>query len=591
MRGANLTAVLLLAAAIIIAAALAWWPWRHALDRPVARVAVVARGVAVWALLLLLLDPGIRGSIGRGRPLVLLDNSVSMHATGAQADSAARLAATLGEVVPFGELPGGLPGGRTALAEVLGTAIGAGRPIVVVSDGEVADAAAISADLLAQATVRLLPRPTGPDVALTDARLPSRLATGDTLRVEVTLRATGGWSDTVRIEVRDGNRVLMSGTGRFAAPDGRALVRMRAALPRDVSGARRLEIQRVGTADAEPLNDRRIRELVVTPSPGIVVLAERPDFDARFLYSTIAAVTESPVRGFVQLQAGSWRRMDDLRPVTTQEVVAAARQADLLAVRGDTTPYRGLGRARLLWPAGGVAGDWYVMPSGASPLSGALSGIEGDSLPSLPEVAAVPAGDWVALVARQARRGAEVPVVAGRVDGGRVVVIGATGLHRWGFRGGMSEQAWRGLLGAATAWLLASPATAGARVQPIEAVVQQGRQLRFRGAPHAAPLAIAFASPSGGFTDTLRFDGDGIALAALPVGRWGWQTADGGAGTVEVETYADELVPTPPTLVAREAAVLPSPMRRSMREVWPLFLLAVLGLLTEWLIRRRLGMR
>ena len=101
---------LLLAAAIVFAAALAWWPWRHTLQAPLARVALVARAVAILAVLLLLLDPGIRATVRRSRPLVLLDNSVSMHATGGHADSAAVLAASLGEVVRFGEAAPAEPG-------------------------------------------------------------------------------------------------------------------------------------------------------------------------------------------------------------------------------------------------------------------------------------------------------------------------------------------------------------------------------------------------------------------------------------------------------------------------------------------------
>jgi hypothetical protein len=116
---------LILAAAIVLAAVLAWWPWRGTLDTTLAKVAAAARGVAILALLLLLLDPGIRATVRRSRPLVLLDNSVSMHATGGHADSAATLAASLGEVLHFGEAAPNEPGGRTNLVEPLTAAISA----------------------------------------------------------------------------------------------------------------------------------------------------------------------------------------------------------------------------------------------------------------------------------------------------------------------------------------------------------------------------------------------------------------------------------------------------------------------------------
>jgi hypothetical protein len=362
-------------------------------------------------------------------------------------------------------------------------------------------------------------------------------------------------------------------------------------LPADLTGERWLEIVRVGDPDAEPLDDLRLRRLSVTPSPGIVVIATTPDWDARALYTTLAAVTTSPVRGYVQLQRGVWHRMDDLRRVTTQEVTAAARGADLLAVRGDTVPWRGSGRARLLWPGRSGEGDWYLTPAGPSPLGDAFVGLDPDSLPPLPAVAAVPTADWVALTARQARRGVEVPVVSGREQGGRTVTIGASGLHAWAFQGGLPEQAWRTMIGQAAAWLLAAPPADSSAIGALDPVTQRGRPLRFRTAGAAAPVEVTFTSTERTVSDTLRFDGDGIAEVVLPSGRWTWRSATGGTGTVAVEQYSDELVPSLPTLTASEAQVTPEPARRSLRELLPLFALAVLGFGTEWVIRRRLGLR
>lgn len=582
---------LILAAATVLAAALAWWPWRHTMDTRLARIAALARAIAILALLLLLLDPGVRATVRRNRPLVLLDNSVSMHATGGHADSAAALAASIGEVVPFGEAVPGEPGGRTALAEPLTAAISAGRPLVIVSDGEIADVGALPADLLAQASVQLLPRRNGADVALTDVRMPLRLAAGDTLHVEVDLQSRGGFADSVRVEVREGSRLLASDVARFGPGNTGTALRLSAALPADFTGERWLEVARTGASDAEPLDDRRLRKLIITPSPGIVVIAATPDWDARALYSTLDAVTTSPVRGYVQLQRGVWHRMDDLRAVTAQEVTAAARGADLVAVRGDTVAWRQMGRARLLWPMSDGDGDWYLTPAGFSPLGDAFVGLDSDSLPPLPAASPVPAGDWVALTARQARRGAEVPVVSGRESGGRTVTIGAAGFHGWSFQGGAAEQAWRTMIGQASAWLLAAPPTDSNTIRAVDPVVQRGRPLRFHAAAAMAPVEVTFATDSGSIIDTLRFDGDGIAETVLPPGRYSWRAVGSGDGTVAVEQYSDELVPMEPTLTAREAATNPVPARRSLRELLPLFLLAVIGFGAEWGIRRKLGLR
>jgi hypothetical protein len=321
------------------------------------------------------------------------------------------------------------------------------------------------------------------------------------------------------------------------------------------------------------------------------VVAATPDWDARALFTTLDAVTTSPVRGYIQLQRGVWYRMDDLRMVPAQEVTAAARDADLLAVRGDTVVWRQMGRARLLWPVSDGDGDWYLTPAGLSPLGDAFVGLETDSLPPLPAASAVPNGDWVALTAKQARRGAEVPVVSGRVAGGRTVTIGAAGFHAWSFQGGAAEQAWRTMIGHAAAWLLAAPPTDGEVIRAVDPVVQRGRPVRFRAAVATPPIEVNFSSATRSRTDTLRFDGDGIAEVVLSPGRYTWRSTGSGTGTIAVEQYSDELVPSATTLSARDALANPVPARRSMRELLPLFLLAVAGFGAEWGIRRKLGLR
>ncbi len=585
----------LLGAAIVAALLLAWWPWRGALTSALHRLAFAARATAILAVLLLILDPGVRTAVARRQPLVLLDNSVSMHAATGLTDSARALATTLGEVVPFGEAAPGQPGGRSDIGSALAAAAGSGRPIEVITDGEIADIAAVPADLLAQASVRLLPRGVAPDVAISEARLPSRLAAGDTLTAEIDLRAANGWRDSVRVEVRDGDRVLLAGPAGFAGSSDRAVLRLEGPLPAGLDGERWLTIAIAGVTDAEPRDDQRLRRVVITPSPGVVVIAARADWDARFLYRTLAEVTATPVRGFVQLQPGQWRRMDNLKRVTGAEVLAAARRADLVAVRGDTTPYSGLGRARMFWPGGGTAGDWYLSTATASPLAGAFAGLDPDSLPPVSAASSVPDGDWIALTARLARRGAELPVVSGREAGGRTVVIGVEGLHRWAFGGGEAEQAWRTMVANAAAWLLAAPETGGPAVRPVTPVVEWGEPLRFRyqGSAAPAPMAIALAGDSATVSDTLRFDADGIAAIVVPPGRYRYRLggAANDAGTVAVERFADELLPAPVTLGARTAIASPVPARRSLRELLPLFAIAVLGFALEWVVRRRVGMR
>lgn len=582
--------------AIAFGGALGWWSYRGRLDAPLSRVAAACRAIGAAALLFVVLDPTVAARFLPTRPLVLLDNSISMHAAAGRATEARELARTLGDTTTFGELSPGMPGSASRLADVLPTALASGRPVTVITDGEITDAATLAPDLLAASTIRLLPRRAGDDIALVEVRGSERLAVGDSLHLDIEARRLGSAPDSASIEVRDGDAVVLRGVVRFGAT-GTGRLRLAGLLPGDARGMRWLEIHRVGPADAEPDDDVRWWPVRVTPTPGIVVLAVTPDWDARFLYRAIRDVTASPVRGYAQLQPGQWRRMDDLRRVTLAEVQTAARGADVLAVRGDITGWERSGRARLLWPVAPSAGDWYLSPTLASPLAGAFATIDRDSLPPATAVQpldAMATRSWVGATARLARRGSEVPVIGGRAGpDGRTVTVGADGLYRWAFRGGASDQLWRALVADAAAWLLASPDSAASLVRPVATVTQRGRPVRFRWAGTGAPTAteIVFGDGDGARRDTLRFDGSAEARVALEVGRHAYRLSSGEVGEVAVEPYADELVPSAVTLTERAALTAPVRAGRGAREWWPLFVVVVLAFGSEWLLRRRLGMR
>ncbi len=592
----TIPALLVAGVALLIGVTLAWWSWRERLDRWPGRWAAIARAVGIASLVLLLFNPGLAGRVLHRRALVLLDNSVSMHAAGGRATAAATLAASLGDTTSFGELAPGEPGGNSTLGDAVAGALASGRPVIVVSDGEIADTGATPASVRAAITVRILPRVGAPDLAVTDVRAPSRLTAGDTLSVEVEMLRTADAPDSTAVEIRSGSTVWLRGQLHFRGAL-RARARLSGRLPPAVSGEQWLEIARTGGADGEPGDDVRWWRLLITPTPGVVVLATMPDWDARFLYRTLRDVVDAPVRGYVQLERGSWRRMDDLRRVAQTDVSAAARAADLLVVRGPLAPWQALGRARLLWAPAEVSGDWYVGAGSASPVAGAFVGAMLDSLPPASAVTALaaPTGSgWVGATARLARRGLEVPILTGREGaGGRTVLLGADGLYRWAFRGGASEQLWRGLIANAAAWLLAAPGTDGARAEVVTPVTERGRAVRFRwtGALPAVPLALRLEQDGRSRADTLRFDGRGEAALPLPVGRYRYALAEGGRGTFAVEPFSEELLPAPVTLGEQSASGSPGPLPRSLREAWWLFLLAGLGFVSEWLLRRRLGLR
>lgn len=585
-------ASLAVAGAVLVAIVAAWWGWRGRLASPLAWLGAVGRATAVAGVLLALLDPGIGARLGIARPLVLLDRSLSMHATGGRADSAAVLAVSLGDTVAFGSTAAGAPGTASTLLEPLQGATAAGRPIIVVTDGEIADAGALPTDLRAVTSVQLVPRQRAPDVALVATTMPTRVTAGDTMAVMVDLRAIDGWRDSTTVVVRDGPRELAR--RRVALDSGAATrVTVPVVIPRDLRGERWLEVAREGPPDGEAADDVRWHLVRVAETPGVVAIVTVPDFDARDIVRTLDDVLEVPVRAYVQLSRGRWQRSDTFEPVTLEAVEAAARNADLLVVRGDTAGWSRLGRARLLWPPADELGDWYVQGSDAAPLAAAFRGVPADSLPSLTGVARAPAAaEWVALEALRDRRGTARGVAVGRETGGRTLLLLGDGFHRWAIGGGLAAATWRTLVGEAAAWLLAAAPSTAAAIRVATPVVQRGEAVTWQVAatPDTMPLVIRLEGPAGTRLDTVRVDGDGRARLFLPVGRYAWSTS-GGSGQVGVEPYADELVPAPVTLAAAAATVAPTPPRRSLRDVWPLFALALAGLVIDWMARRQLGLR
>lgn len=569
-------------------------------------VPFAARAAAWAAIGLLVLNVSCPGRIAQGRPLVLLDASLSMSGPGGRWREALDTAQKLGGVRFVGDERPGVDStpsrGRSIIRPALIAAAAGTRPIVLVTDGEIGDAADLPADLLRRATVIVLPRHSASDLAIATVSGPARVTQGDTITVRVTLRATGPVpAAPVRVELRLGDRLLAARAVRLDASGlaGTVLVADSRRLP---AGPQILTVAIAGSRDAEPRDDRRLLAVTVTETPGIVLAAAPGDWDSRFLYQTLREVADLPVRGFVQLAPGRWRAMDDLALVSDAALARAVRGADLLVtVGGAASLARGTGaRGVWSWLAGAgqqpaVEGDWYAAATAVSPLAGAFVDLPVDSFAPLARVTPVnsAAGDWVAITARLSRRGAARPVVFGHEAGGRrEVVTAADGFWRWRFRGGASEQAYRAWVAATVSWLLAGTDTAAGIARPAEGVVQNGLPLVFeRTAPGRATAVVHWSSTARGRTDTLRFDGSGRARVWLPPGEYQYRLDGGGAGWVAVEKYSDEFLSRAPALTSHCGVAAAAPPAGSSRDRLWLFGLAVLALAVEWAGRRRVGLR
>ena len=449
------------------------------------------RAIAWGALGALVLNPGCAGPADRRPPVVLLDGSLSMTTIPGGWTSAMDTARALGEVRWFGDERTGsdsLPDrGRSELAPALSAVASAGRRVMVVTDGELGDAADLPADLVRASGFVVLARPAIRDFAVTRITAPERITAGDTLSVTAEIRLIGeGQPDSAAVELTVGGRRLGRRVVRIA-PGSTVPVRFTMGSRGLPAGIQFIRAALEGTPDAEPNDDARLAAIVVTPTPGVVMLASPGDWDARFLFRTLREVADLPVKGFVQLDAERWRSMDDLKEVPAAVVHAAARGADLLVIRGAAGAFEEGTQARgvLRWAEGGVAsaGDWYLTPIAGSPLAMAFFGVAMDSLP--PATGAMPleagAGDWVGLTAQLGRRGAARPVLVGRQAGRRrIITLGIEGLWRWDFRGGPSAQAYRATFAAAVSWLLASPDSGGAAARLTRPVVESGHAAGLR---------------------------------------------------------------------------------------------------------------
>ncbi len=560
------------------------------------------RGLGWGALVLLLLNASCPAAPAAVRPIVLLDASLSMEAAGGRWEEARALARSLGEVRFLGAAGDTAPtGGRSRFADVVTAAEATGRPVILVSDGEVEDGEEILAGASIPA-VRVLARRPSPDLALTRVEGSRRVTAGDTLRFDVEIDGHGFPSGRkVAVEIREDSRVLLR-TVAVIDSGGRARARVEGPAAGVTAGTHVLRVSLADPGDAEPRTDTRLWVLHVVPTPGVVLLASPPSWESRFLTSTIRDVAAVPVRGYLETEPGAWRRAGDLAAAATSEVTEAARKADLLITMGpQPDPVRTSGsRARWSWPSTGssLAGDWYVTPGDASPLSGALTGLAVDSFPpgtGIAELHPAPS-DWIGLSAQLGRRGPGRPVLIGRDSAGvRRVVTGIEGLWRWAFRGGSSEQGYRALVASVVSWLLAGTDSATGKARLQQEVVPRGVPATFEwsagGTP--GPLGIEWIGTASqtGRRDTLFFDGAGRASVLLPPGTWHYRLSGGGEGTLAVEDYSAEFLPHPVTLADRPAATRPIAARRPVRAwIW-LFALAALAFSGEWAARRRLGLR
>jgi hypothetical protein len=241
-------------------------------------------------------------------------------------------------------------------------------------------------------------------------------------------------------------------------------------------------------------------------------------------------------------------------------------------------------------------GEWYASAAPPSPLASTLASLPFDSLPPLSVAASLPRADWQGLVARrgggaQGTRTALVGWDAPR----RIAVLGAQGFWRWRFRGGVRAEAYDAFFGSLYDWLVEGRTDRRAAM-PAGPPVRSGEPIRWRRGAEGdsvIPLTITRRSATGRvYSVLLRFP-DTVSVAESPALAPGlYDVKMKGGSTVLAVNESRELLPRRPTV--RSGAVGGTGVggdAPTARDFGWLFLLAVLLLCAEWLLRRRVGLR
>jgi hypothetical protein len=489
-----------------------------------------------------------------------------------------------------------------------------GRALVLVTDGEVDDADALTDAPPGSRVVRPVATPRR-DVAVADLAVPASATAADTVTASATI-VSGG------VATPDGTlHLLLDGVSVATAPVPAlapfASTRISAplVLPR---GARVALVQAVVqvASDVEARNDTLSASIDIGDRPTAVFVSTSPDLDVREALTVLRGALDVPTRAYLRVAPGVWRVEGSLAPIAETEVRARAAAAGLFIVHGDTS-FKATGTgsaARALWvPAPPTAlaragetartPEWYASAAPASPLMAALSGLPFDSLPPISLAGAADTnGARVSpvLTAQLGKRGAAVTAIAAREDrGARTVVISGSGYSGWALRGGRSREAFTALWGAIFDWLAAGRGDVRA-ARPVAGIVRAGEPVAWRrgGGDSVVTVQLAKRGPAPATASgtaaaptalTLRFSDRSFETSTAPLPAGVYDVTATGGRSVLVVNAAREWIPRAPSVqggaLSRGAAGSDAP--RLADAGWP-FALALLLLCGEW-IGRRLG--
>jgi len=569
-------------------------------------ITAALRAGAVALVTALLLD----APAGRSKPVpacVALDASLSMTRGDttlwrAARDSARRAGADsiflFGESVRRADTTSQPHDQATVLRPMVERALGAGHPLIVVTDGEIDDPDAAQV-LPPGSRMIVLAHPARRDAAVASIEAPRAVVSGDTaeIRVGIAAGSLGSRAGMLALSL-EGEPIAQQAFDSLPAFGERVLAMKVKLESKGAGGPEVLRAVATAAEDAEHRNDTLAVAVDVSRAASAVFASTSPDFDARYALAVLRGSLGIPTRGYWKVAPGEWRNEGTFAPVPESEVRQALHDAPVAVIHGDTAafgdPRKATSGPLALIVTSATDGEWYPASAPASPIAPALSGVVWDSLPPVAEAAQTPTGNWTGVETRRGRGEERKPLVVGTDSPRRVAVVAAAGLWRWRFRGGVAADAFTAFWGGIFDWLAAERADRRAAV-PDERVVHAGEPVRWRkGSPADSVVSVALHARGSTRVDslTLRFppDANVVESRALAAGIYD-VTTQGGKSLLAVNASREWLPRAPRVSANRQRGALSADTAPRLRGAGWAYALAILLLCAEWLLRRRHGMR
>jgi hypothetical protein len=183
--------------------------------------------------------------------------------------------------------------------------------------------------------------------------------------------------------------------------------------------------------------------------------------------------------------------------------------------------------------------------------------------------------------------------------------VGANGLWRWAFKGGLSGDAFAAFWGSLFDWLVAERVD-DKPAAPATSYVRAGEPVRWRRGGRviaaqtdstradSAVTVVLTARRVGAQPDTvvLRFAPGATASESPPLAAGIYDVEAGGTRSILPVNESYEMVPRRPSVTSGVIeGVAPAGEAQGARRSPPVFVLMVIALCAEWLLRRRFGLR